>query len=74
MWINIIFFIIGYIVALIVSLWFSRHSIDLRESKGVKFYYQPDTELVEKLEVFYTEDSFDDNKLKKCKIFFDRER
>ena len=71
---NIIIFIIGYVIGMAVHAWNTRRSIDLSSSKGIRFYYRPDTELVEKLEVFYTNDSFDDEKLKKCKVFFDRER
>lgn len=64
----------GYIIGVLISRWMNRDSINLRLAKGIKFYYHPVTEDVVKLELFFNEDSFNEEKLKKYKIFFDRER
>lgn len=71
---KIIFFVVGYCIGIGIYAWTSRNMIDIGKAKGIRFYYRPEDEFVEKLELFYTDDSFDDEKLKKCKIFFDRER
>lgn len=66
--------LLGYCLGLMISEWTHRASVSLRCAKGIKMYYHPTTEDIAKLEIFYMDDSFDEEALKKYKVFFDRER
>ena len=73
MW-YIICAIVGYVIGILVTIWGYRSYIDLHDAIGIKFYYRPDSELVEKIELFYSEESLQDEGLKDCRTFFDTKR
>ena len=70
MW-YLICLIIGYIIGLLITCFLNRRMIDINKSQAIRIYYQPETDLVEKLELYFSKDSLNEENLKKCNVFFD---